>query len=453
MKNALKKMGLILLTILCFSLYFTSFAYAWEKSDTGFIYTENLPKYADEEFLKAPVRMEIFVTDWCKHCIHLKDSMIDAIYNEFTPDEVAIRLLDKDNPVVLAYMKNIQGKFDMEGREELKERIPTIIINSQYMVVGYGGEEMNKAMIDSIRQLMEGKEITIMKTFSLKGEYRTENNSTIFQYEKYNAEDAKPDHENMAPKPEGEEKAEEGNYQDKTAEGTGKEEKNWFYPAEEVTFFLVQGLYDSLNFLVYAYVLAVLLFFVPYKKFKIVLSAGSYILGLVAANCLARYSDTGLATFRQPILIVTCLLFATLSLSVFWDLYFTALSKNRRLVQHKRNKILVWLKKLLNKNWAVIPLFMFGFALYFFTTPYDVDYGLVLHRYENTVLFGKIALLALNGFCASLASVLGAFIISTCKKMNHEVLEPSKRYGFYYVAAGFYLILFFLLIHFIFKIY
>lgn len=449
-KGLFKKFVFALLLIMSFSILSTSLAYAFEKTETGLVYIEGLPEYTDEEFLNTPVRMEIFVTDWCKYCQYLKDGMIPAIYEEFTEEQVAIRFLDKDNPKVESYMKDYQEKFYMEKEDEdRKGRIPTTIINGEFMAVGYGGEEMDAAMIQSIHELLDGQDIITMKTYTLKEEFRGKTSDILYRYDDIDTEDVDTEEEGIAytEEPMGEE-SEEGktNY-------PGEEDTN-YQPsfADDMMFFAVQGMYDSIAHPIFAYILAIFLFFVAYKKAKIMLFTGFYTFGLILANVLARYSNTGMALYRQPILLVVCLLFAALSLSIFWDLYFKAMAKTKNGVKLKRSKVLVGLEKILNKPWIYFFGFLFAFAVYFFTTPYDVDYGLVLHYYDIPV-YTKIIWLVVNGICVSLLSILAGYVVRTSKKMYQELIEPRGKFGYLYFAAVFYLLLFVLFILYIFRMY
>lgn len=420
------------------SAFCNLFVYAEEiEEDTGIVYINTLPKFTDEEFLNAPVRMEIFVADWCKYCNDLKESMIDAIYNKFTSKEVAIRLLDKDNPKVEEYMNEFEEKFDMEGKDNLKGRIPAIIINGKYLLIGYGGKETDDLMIKSINSLLNGEGITLLKTYSLKSEFEGTTDNLIYQYHSSTS--------NEDTKEEKEKENTNNNPQEKEPTSTSS-------LADNITFFAVQGLYDSKNFPIYAYILALLLYFIEYKKFKIGIFTGLYILGIIVANIFARYKDFGMALYRQPIFIGLSLVFSILSLSIFWDIYFATLTKNKHITEYKRSKILMYLEKLLNKNWVYLIVPLFSFSIYFFTTPFDRDYGLVLY-YHNIPFALKIILLIINGFCASVLTLIIGLIIKKCKKMNKEIIIPKKQYGYYYVFAVFYLLICILCIYFIFKVY
>lgn len=452
-----KLIPLFLLTIFTFFIFVTP-VMAFDKTESGIISNENLPEITDEEFLKAPVRIEIFVKSWCKYCKELEKSTISTIYSKYTKNEVAIRILDGEHPEVEKYYKNYTDLFDMP--ENMKDRVPTTIINGEYLMIGYGGKEMDEAMLKGIDQLLKGNSLDVFKTFTLKEEHKNKNNKLIYQYQG-NAKDYLKQEENKkitTNKPEEnkitEIESKKDNNSNKT-ENASKEEQVKTSPlADNITFFAVQGIYDSINNPIFAYILAVLLFFIPYDKKKSLIFSGLYILGMVGANIVVRFYNTGLYSYRQPILITLSLLFAYFSLSIFWDILFTTYNKgNKEKIKYNRSLILRILEKILNNKLSYILVFIFAFAIYFFTTPFDLDYGVILYYDERFSVALKALLIIINGLCASVLTVFLGFVVQMAKKMVHELIEPLKKYSFFYCGIIFYATLTFLLVYNILKTY
>ena len=436
----MKKFIPLFLLIISISFVFSTPVFAFDKTETGIISVENLPQITDEEFLKTPVRMEIFVKSWCQYCKELEKSMINAIYSKYTKNQVAIRLLDGEHPEVERYYENYTNLFDMP--ESMKGRVPTIIINGKYLIVGYGGEEMNTAMLEGIDQLLKENELYVLKTFSLKEEFKEKTDNLIYQYKKeetgFNNNEYKNNNSNES----------------KTEKTSDKEQIKSSPFADNISFFAVQGLYDTINNPIFAYMLSVFLFFIAYNKRKSLAFSGLYILGMIGANIIARFYNTGLYVYRQPILIVLSLVFAYLSLSIFWDILFTTYNKNDKVnIKYSRSLILNSLQKFLNSKISYLFAFVFAFAVYFFTTTYDLSYGVIITtdgRF-NTAL--KVLLLIINGICASVLSVFLSMVVQAGKKMSHELIEPLKKYRLNYFGAIFYAALTFMLIYGIFKMY
>lgn len=456
MKKGIKsKLAFILMVAFFISIFTLSPVYAFDKTESGIVTVENLPEFTDEEFLQTPVRMEIFVTEWCKYCKQLEASMIDAIYSKYTKEQVAIRLLDKEHPEVETYFSEYQDKFDMGQDEDRKGRIPAIIINGQYMTIGYGGEEMDTAIIEGINELLNAKELQVLKTYRLKEEYKGKTDKSVYRYK-----GTATNYLEQVDKNEEINNNEEKNTGVKMGD-TKENQVNSSPLADNTIFFAIQGMYDSIYNPIFAYMLAILLFFISYDKKKLMAFSGLYVLGLIGANLVVRFYNTGLASFRQPILLTLSLLFAYISLSIFWDILFTTMNKNeekyhknnKEKIKYNRNFLLRILEKGLNSKWSYLFIFLFGFAVYLFTTPYDLDYGVILYLDERFQLVTKIIWIILNGFCASLLTILLGFIVTMAKKMSHELITPYKNYNFFYWGAVFYSILVILLIFHIFQMY
>lgn len=453
-----------LLLLICFiTVSITPISvFAFEKTESGIVTVDSLPNFTDEEFLNAPVRIEVFSKEWCKYCQQLEGSMINAIYSKYSKDQVAIRILDAEHSEVEKYFSEYQNMFNVP--EERKGRVPVIVINGKYMKVGYGGEDTNNEVIEGIGQLLNGEEFTVLNPFLLKEEYEGKTDNLIYKYEgtvatTTNNETKNNDFSNSTETTETTEAAETAESTETTeateAEKTSstKQVKSDAY-ADNISFFAVQGLYDSLHNPIFAYMLAVLLFFIAYNKRKSLAFSGLYILGMIGANIIARFYNTGLYVYRQPILIALSLIFAYLSLSIFWDIVFTTYNKNNKAnIKYNRSLILNGLQKFLNSKISYLFAFVFAFAVYFFTTPYDADYGLIITTDDrfNTAL--KILLLIVNGICASVLPIFLSAVVQAGKKMSHELIEPSKKYKLNYFGAIFYATLTFMIIYGIFKMY
>jgi hypothetical protein len=111
------------------------------------------------------------------------------------------------------------------------------------------------------------------------------------------------------------------------------------------------------------------------------------------------------------------------------------------------------LQKFLNSKISYLFAFVFAFAVYFFTTTYDLSYGVIITTDDrfNTAL--KVLLLIINGICASVLSIFLSLVVQAGKKMSHELIEPLKKYSLKYFGAIFYAALTFMLIYGIFKMY
>lgn len=440
----MKRLIVISLLVCLIGSFFTSSVFAFEKTESGIVTVPNLPSFTDEEFLNAPVRIEIFSKDWCKYCQQLENSMIGAIYSVYSKDQVAIRILDAEHPEVEKYFAEYQNMFD-NVPEERKGRVPTTIINGKYMKIGYG-ENMDSNIIKGIGQLLNGEEFSVLNPFVLKEEYKGKTDNRIYQYKK-EGNTANNVNNNL-------EENKNGSGNENKQETTGEKQIKSNAFADNVSFFAVQGLYDSLHNPIFAYMLAILLFFITYNKGKSFTFSTLYILGLIGANIVTRFFNTGLYIYRQPILIVLSLLFAYISLTVFWDIFFTALNKSSKTqIKYNRNFVLNILSKFLNSKISYLFAFAFAFATYFFTTPYDLDYGAILVFDERFNEMLKIVLIIINGICASVLSIFSSIIVQAGKKMSHELIEPLKKYNLLYFGALFYAILTFLLISNIFKMY
>lgn len=433
--------------------------FAFEKTESGIVPVNGLPDFTDKEFSNAPVRIEIFSKEWCKYCQQLEGSMINAIYSKYSKDQVAIRILDAEHPEVEKYFSEYQNMFNVP--EERKGRVPVIVINGKYMKVGYGGENTNNEVIEGIGQLLNGEEFNALNPFLLKEEYKGKTDNLIYKHEVTTTtttdNEAKSNNSsNLTKTTETAESTETAEVAESTkTEGTSsiKQIQSDAY-ADNISFFAVQGLYDTINNPIFAYMLAVLLFFIAYNKRKSLAFSGLYILGMISANIIARFYNTGLYVYRQPILIALSLIFAYLSLSIFWDILFTTYNKNDKVnIKYSRSLILNALQKFLNSKISYLFAFVFAFAVYFFTTTYDLSYGVIITTDDrfNTAL--KVLLLIINGICASVLSVFLSMVVQAGKKMSHELIEPLKKYRLNYFGAIFYAVLTFMLIYGIFKMY
>lgn len=409
-------------------------AFAFEKTESGIVTVSNLPNFTDEEFLNVPVRIEIFSKEWCKYCQQLENSMIDAIYSVYSKEQVAIRILDAEHSKVEKYFAKYQDTFDMP--EDIKGKVPTIVINGKYMKVGYN-KKLNKEIIEGIGQLLNGEELSALNNiFILKEEFKGKTDNLIYQY-----------------KEEGTSTNSNNNRRENTKQISAEEQIKSNAFADNITFFAIYGLYDSIDNPIFAYILAILLFFIEYEKRKGLTFSVMYVLGMIGANIIVKIYNTGLYTYRHPILIVLSLLFAYISLSIFWDIVFSTLNKNSNTkVKYKRKAVLNMMQKFLNSKISYIFAFIFGFAIYLFTTPYDIDYAAVIFLDERFNIAMKFILIIINGICTSVLSIFLSLIVQGGKKMAQDLIEPLKKYNLLYFGAVFYIILMFALINYVFRI-
>lgn len=408
-----------------------SVVFAFEKTESGIGTVPNLPTFTDEEFLKAPVRIEIFSKVWCPYCQKLEDSMIDAIYSTFSKDLVAIRILDAEHPEVAQYFAKYEIMFDMP--DDIKGKVPTIVINGKYLIVGYK-EELDEKIILAINQLLEGqKPSELDNAYLLKEEFLGHTDNLIYQYKEETNNTANEDSNT--------------NIQEELPENS-KEKIKRDVLADNITFFATYGLSDSKNYLVLAYILAIFLFFIESKRKQGLIFHMIYILGMMSANFIVKLYDTGLYTYRQPILIGLSLFFAYVSLSIFWDILFDTLNKTSNVkLNYKRKRILDALQKFLNSKISYVFAFIFGFIVYLVTIPFDLDYAVAIYANDNLNTIMRIVLLIVNGLCFSIPSIFLGIIVESGKKMVHELIEPLKKYNYLWFYALFYASLTMLLIY------
>lgn len=121
----------------------------------GLVSEEGLPSYTDEEFQKAPIRINVFSATWCPHCKELKQEFPKEIYSKYKKDTVAIRVWEIDSKDVVGYFQKFADKNEIP--QEIKSQIPFIFINEQYPYLGYSKEITNN-IIEDIEAILGGKE-------------------------------------------------------------------------------------------------------------------------------------------------------------------------------------------------------------------------------------------------------------------------------------------------------
>lgn len=445
---------IIFLLFVSLILFFISFsnAYAFEKTETGLVKIEGLPEFTDKEFLSTPIRLEVYAKSWCQYCIQLENEMIPEIYKQFTPKQVAVRILDAEHPKVDSHFQKIQDLFDMEN--DKKGKVPVTIVNGEILILGYGGKGMTDDLIIGFKQILEGKEYNTIRGFSLKKGLDKATNQIIYQ-EKGN--DYLESLLGSLPESETSVNTSPNKELTKPAILEHSQNKNGGNSSTNTTYFYaIQGVYDTLKRPFLGLILPILLYFIAYDKKKLTTLSILYVIGLIAGNGIVRVYDVGVYETMKPISVLFILLFILISLFIAWNIVFKTISKKYQInIKMTKNKsedepyfLLKQLNKIINSKlvYGIIPLF--AFVLCILTTPFEIEYGAI---FQNDGKFNFVWLI-INGLCVSFLSIILGYIVSMGKKLNTLIIEQTKNYNLCYWGVAFYCILSLVLLYSLFKL-
>lgn len=137
---------------------------------------KNVPIYTDEEFNKAPIRLEIFTASWCSRCARLKPELPEIIYKKYHKEQVAMRIYQIDDGSAAPHMMDLEKKINIPVA--VKGSVPSIFINETYYYAGYDSD-ISKKLLEDIDAIINGRKVPYGGNLTINTEDKTEKNGVI----------------------------------------------------------------------------------------------------------------------------------------------------------------------------------------------------------------------------------------------------------------------------------
>lgn len=134
---------------------------------------KNVPIYTDEEFNKAPIRLEIFTASWCSRCARLKPELPETIYKKYYKEQVAMRIYQIDNGSAAPHLMDLEKKVNIPVA--VKGSVPSIFINETYYYAGYDSD-ISKKLLEDIDAIINGRKVPYGGNLTVNTEDKTEKN-------------------------------------------------------------------------------------------------------------------------------------------------------------------------------------------------------------------------------------------------------------------------------------
>ncbi|MFL0268626.1 hypothetical protein [Candidatus Clostridium radicumherbarum] len=117
---------------------------------------KNVPIYTNEEFNKAPIRLEIFTASWCSRCARLKPELPEIIYKKYHKEQVAMRIYQIDDGTAAPHLMDLENKVNIPAAA--KGSVPSIFINETYYYAGYDSD-ISKKLLEDIDAIINGRKV------------------------------------------------------------------------------------------------------------------------------------------------------------------------------------------------------------------------------------------------------------------------------------------------------
>lgn len=143
--------------LLAFVIFFIGVRVNVFAEDSGLLTNlKNVPIYTNEEFNKAPIRLEIFTASWCSRCARLKPELPEIIYKKYHKEQVAMRIYQIDDGTAAPHLMDLENKVNIPAAA--KGSVPSIFINETYYYAGYDSD-ISKKLLEDIDAIINGRKV------------------------------------------------------------------------------------------------------------------------------------------------------------------------------------------------------------------------------------------------------------------------------------------------------